>query len=524
LAAIARQPAHEHAAPARAPFATADHAALDARALLTSGGDHRIVLDETTGANRYGCAARPDPALAGFGSSTASVISPAALAAAQRLTARLAEQSGQDAGELYREELNRVRDRLCALLGLSDIAGLRTIISPSGTDLHRIALCLTAAGAAAPPLVILPEPHETGSGVIAALGGQVGPTAALRASILARDPEDALLQPQIMTAPSRRADGSLRPGHQIDEEVSAIATAAARFGRRVMLVMMDVSKTGLISPSVACAQDLKQRFPETVDVLVDACQLRLAPATLRAYLRQDFMVAVTGSKFMTGPAFSAALLAPPGVARRLNNLPLPRALAELCLEGELPDGWSAPSLDRRANLGLLVRWEAALEEMRRFTALPCASVSGFFERFAAAVGDSLADDAAFEPLAVRELERTGLGAAPAWDRAQTIFPFLLKAGGRPMSPVETLGVQRMMSMDLGEWSGWAPAARRASLGQPVPVGMRDGQPINALRLCLSARLAVDALAPGGPGEAAVIDSARETLAKTAWLTTRLTTQ
>lgn len=325
-----------------------------------------------------------------------------------------------------------------------------------------------------------------------------------------------------MSAPSRRPDGSLRAAHQIDEDISTIAAASARMGRKVLLVMVDVSKTGLISPSVACAQDLKQRFPEQVEVLVDACQLRLAPATIAAYLRHDFMVAVTGSKFMTGPAFSAALLVPPSTVQRLEGQPLPGALRELCARGELPDGWAgAPALDDRANFGLLLRWEAALEEMRRFAALPPTAVAAFFREFAEAVSERLADDSAFEAVAVRPLERTGLGGAPCWDRMQTIFPFFLKAKGRLMTPVETLGTQRLMGLDLGDWAGSPVAARQTQLGQPVNCGQRGQVPLSALRLCLSARLAADALAPGGHGGAAVIADALEALDKTAWLTTRI---
>lgn len=523
MAATARQPDVQPHVQGGASV-PAEFQPIEALALLTAGGDSRIALDPKTGLNRYGCGPEPQPSIAAFGSSTASTISTAAFAAVERLAGRLSEEVSQELeAELYRQELERIRTKLTWLLGLQDLPGLKTILSPSGTDVHRIALGLTAAGAACAPLVILPEPYETGSGVAAALGGRIGPAAALRASIAALSPEAALMQPQIMTAPSRAANGSLRPAHQIDDEIAAIAAGAARLGRKVLLVLMDVSKTGLISPSIACAQDLKQRFPDQIEVMVDACQLRLSPQTLAAYLRQDFMVAVTGSKFMTGPAFSAALLVPEASAERAQAASLPRVLAETCLLGELPEGWrGAPELNSGANFGLVLRWEAALEEMRRFIALPQAAVTLFFAEFAEAICERLAEDDAFEPVAVRPLERTGLGAAPSWDRIQTIFPFYLKAGGKLMSPVQTLSVQRMMAADLGEWGGWDVAARRVQLGQPVHCGKRGAQELSAVRLCLSARLAVDALAPGGSGASAVIGEAWDALDKTAWLTSRLT--
>ena len=509
------------------PSASAAVPRIETSVLLTSGGDGRVELDQTTGLNRYGCSAAPDSDIAAFGSSTASVISAAAYGSVERLTGRLAEEAQRESRPaIYRQELERVRQRLTAALGLSDLPGLKTVISPSGTDLHRIALLLAASGAASPPLVILPEPHETGSGVVAALGGQIGPAAALRAACASRSLDAAMASPQIMSASSRRADGTLRPAHEVDEDISVIAAAAARLGRRVLLVLMDVSKTGLISPSIACAQDLKRRFPDQIEVFVDACQLRLAAATVAAYLAQEFMVGVTGSKFVTGPAFSAALLVPAGVAARLDGVRMPRALSDLCAEGEWPQDWAvawpegaAPA--DRANFGLLLRWEAALEEMRRFAALPPAAVHGFFRDFAEAVGERLAEDDTFEPVAVRRIERTGLGAAQTWDTVQTIFPFLMRAGSRLMTPVEALGVQRLLGLDLGEWAGWATAARRAQLGQAVNCGQRGDDPLVALRLCMSGRLACDALSTGGRGGAAVIGDALQVLDKTAWLAKRL---
>jgi hypothetical protein len=496
---------------------------IDAATLLTRGGDSRIELDEISGKNRYGCGAHPDARIAPFGSSTASTISVAAHGAVERLTARLAEETAREPRPVvYRRELERVRQKLTGYLGLSDIAGLKTIISPSGTDLHRIALHIASAGATSPPLVILPEPHETGSGIVAAMGGQLGSASALRTAMASRNLQGAIAAPQIMSAPSRAADGTLRPVHEIDEEITVIVSAAAGLGRKVLLVMMDVSKTGLISPSVACAEDLKQRFPDQVQVMVDACQLRLAPTTLAAYLVQDFLVAITGSKFITGPAFSAALFVPPGAAARLKAAGPGRAPTTLCARGEWPEEMAGgAAMEERDNLGLLLRWEAALEEMRRFSLLPPGAVQGFFTDFAEAIGERLADDKAFEPIAVRPLERLGLGAAPTWDRIQTIFPFVLRTDARLLTPVETVGVQRMLGIDLGEWAKWPTAARRVELGQPVHCGLRGQEPLLALRVCMSARLASSALCTGGRGGVAIIAEAQEALDKTAWLAQRL---
>jgi len=58
---------------------------------LVADDDARTALDPISGANRYGCGLNPDPAIAAFGTSTASVISLASLATTERLCSRLAE-------------------------------------------------------------------------------------------------------------------------------------------------------------------------------------------------------------------------------------------------------------------------------------------------------------------------------------------------------------------------------------------------------------------------------------------------
>lgn len=506
---------------------------LSTVALLAAGGDRRIQLDETTGLNPYGCQPFPDETARAFGSSTASVISANAYTGAVELTQRLSQAlaSGARPEALYQAEIGRIRAELLALLGLGDLAGLKTVIARSGTDLHRIVAQLIGLGASEPPLVIASEAAESGSGVGEALGGLSSAGASLRAHVSAFRPVGATRSCQIISAPSRDAAGLPRTPEAVDEDVLALASAAALLGRRVMLVLMDVSKTGLISPSPACALDLKQRFPDQVEVFVDACQLRLAPATVRAYLQAGCMVALTGSKFMTGPTFSGALLLPSDVARRLSAHRLPMTLAPHTAQADWPEDWpGAGTLPRGANFGLALRWQAALDEMAPFLALPSEQVRAFFEGFAMAAAARMDHDPAFERLPQRPLDRAVLGAADSWDGVQTIHPFVLMGASGPISAEETLGVHRLMAMDLGGWARavgeppgrQASASLRVQFGQPVSCGARAGEPVSALRLCASARLAVDALGHGGRGPQAVIDDALTALDKAAWLSRRMT--
>ncbi|HVY33872.1 MAG TPA: hypothetical protein VG960_05570, partial [Caulobacteraceae bacterium] len=398
---------------------------LTAIGLLTAGGDGRIKLDETTGLNHYGCQPFPDEGLRAFGSSTASIISVPAYAQAERLTERLSRAiaDGAEPTELYATELDRIRGEFLGLMGLSDLDGLGVVMARSGTDLHRIIAQLVGLGAGEPPLVITCEPSETGSGVEQALGGALSAGASLRSHISQFRPAGAPQPCQIIVAPSRDADGGLRPSEVVDAEIAAQAAAAAALGRRVLLILMDVSKTGLIAPSLGCALELKQRYPDQIDIMVDGCQLRIAPTTVRAYLDSGFLVAATGSKFMTGPTFSAALLIPAAAMHRLGAHRLPMSLAAHTAKADWPQGWpGAEAFQPGSNLGLVSRWQAALDEMVPFAALPAEQVRAFFEAFAMAAAARMDSDPAFLRVSQHPLDRAVLGAPDSWDAVQTIHP------------------------------------------------------------------------------------------------------
>jgi len=469
--------------------------------MLTEGGDERIWLDPATGFNRYGCGVSPDPRAAALGSSTCSTISSPAFEAVQSLAARLRDRGGAEAA--YGLEAARLRGELAALCGLR--AGDQVVLAASGTDLHLIAADLARAGDLRPLTCVAPDPAETGRGVPAALQGQgfalVTPHGGGGGATGA--PIQGMIQGRVDPVRLREPDGTPRARDAIDRDAEAACAQAARAGGRVLLIVVDVSKTGLVAPSPACAARLKARFPDQVEVLVDACQFRLSPDSLTAYLAAGFLVAVTGSKFLGGPPFSGALLVPADAAARLGAHPLSHGLADYCGREDWPDAWAArATLPAAPNPGLLFRWEAALHELRSFRALPPHRVAVFLDDFGEAVGARLDADPAFIPLPSPDLARPD---PQGWDARPSIFPFRLRdRAGRPMTAAAT----EALFWALRE--GPAPI----HLGQPVTVGTEDGKPLTALRLCASARLAVEALGPGGHQDA-VIGGALGTLSRIA---------
>ncbi len=498
--------------------------------LLVEDGDARIALDSGSDLNKYVCSPFPDPSIAAFGSSTASAISTDGFAAAELLRQRLYSTSSTvPRAVIYMREINRIRRELVQLCGVADLPNLNIIFAASGTDIHRISAQLSSGTAATPALAIMVDAAETGGRIPAALTGRYCHVCSEHGEIAIEGTpviDDSAIE--VVTVPIRRPDGAARRTVAIDADVESLVIEATTLGRRVLLVLVDVSKTGLIAPSPACALALHRRLPDTVNILVDACQFRLAPPTLRTYLEHGFMVALTGSKFMTGPSFSGALLIPSSAARRLREHSSSRTLQIDSSHATWPYlRTTTESINKATHFGLLLRWEAALHELRVFRSVPDATVVSFLQTFTRAIWDRLAHDPVFEPLPLSPLDRWPLIAAVHWDSLPTIFPFLLchpeaSVSKGPLNREETLRVYRLLPVDLTNHHDASAtgltgeiATLRCQLGQPVACGDRDGVPLSALRLCASARLIVEATSYDGRNASAVIERALAVLDKTA---------
>ncbi len=449
---------------------------------LASGGDERITLDPETGRNRYGCGAQPCEGLAAFGSSTASVISRSAYEAVRHAMVRLADHPSPREG--YAESAERVRQHLARLCGLPREAAADIILAASGTDLHLIAAVLARGEGAAALVTLLPDAAETGRGVPNAVLGRCfaehtphGPRGR------PGQPLAGMVPGEIVAIPVRETDGTPRSPDAVDADFERAAELALARSPHLLLGLVDVSKTGLVAPSLACAIRLKARFGAAVTVLVDACQFRISNQTLRAYVAHGFLVAVTGSKFLGGPAFSGAMFVPAALATRLRAITPPPALGDYSGGKDWPAADAAcDALPDQPNTGLLLLWEAALCELEAFRALPEDEVTAFLTIFASRVEVELDGLAGLERLATPARTRRPGG----WDAVPTIFPFLPLRRGAPLDP------------DLTRTLYGRLLAQGIQLGQPVSIGLRGGRPLTALRLSLSARLIVEALAtPGG---------------------------
>lgn len=468
--------------------------------LLTTGGDVRQKLDPLTGLNRYGCSPRPRPWAITYASSTASSISERGYAAAEQcrrwLLADLASTGAADAARVLAQE---IKSELRAFYGLG--SAIEVVLAASGTDTEFATLAVALAGNPDPPLdSILVAPEETGTGVpLAALGRHFAESSALGEPVSKGDLLEGFnADVTTIGIALRDPDGAVRDPADVEDEIERVVQASVARGRRVLLHALDLSKTGLLGPRPAFISSLLSAHSDRVDVVVDACQARVEPETLRHYLDIGCMVQVTGSKFFTGPPFAGALLLPSRIGRRLaRSAGLPAGLVRYAWRHEWPGDAKTDVLSGQVNYGLLLRWVAALAEMRAFAAVPASERFAILRRFGETLRRLAEASPNIELLEVPALDRAD---ADGWDRLRTIFAIRVvergaDGGARPLSLEGLTEIYRLLNRDCSpalpadaHGTDARLAATRCHIGQPVVIGTKDGEPIAALRISAGARL------------------------------------
>ena len=467
-----------------------------AEALMETGGDIRLARDPRSALNGYGCSHRPRPWAVTFASSTASSCSERGYEAADaaRLRATLALLKGADRRETVAAVLDDVRHGISTQLGLGGED--RIILAASGTDTELLALALThLAQPEAPILNILIAPEETGRGVPMAARGlhfavdtALGHDVTFEAPIAGFRPDTSLANIAL-----RGPEGALRAIEDVEADIAATFAKAIAQRRRVILHVLDLSKTGLLAPRPAFLAKLRRQHGERFDIVVDACQTRLSAASLRAYLALGAVVLITGSKFFTGPPFAGAAILPGAVAQRLEHAKLPEGLdAYFGRDDFFPNCHAAASLPPTGNYGLSLRWHAALAEIAALMAVPAARRAEILQGFGDTVRAAIAAQPGIELLEAPPIAR--LSSDEPWERLPSIFTFSLRAPHQPsrcLTPVEARAVYLWLNTDLSRLlpRDAAIAARICHIGQPVPLPQPNGQgQQGALRVSAGARL------------------------------------
>jgi hypothetical protein len=407
-------------------------------AALLSGGDSRTVVDGVSGTNKYLCPPYPADELTCFASCTASPIGQRGFERATNLFADIAGgRSAQRRAERLAQHEKFIADDLLEHFSVAGRAEI--ILCPSGTDAMLTAAMLLAGERPEQKITaILPCAAETGTGVPHAVACRRFDGPETGAAV-------ADVSVQTVEIPLRTERGEPRSEEAINEAFAAAASSAAG---RAVVYMTYGTKTGLIAPV---------RPPAGAEIIVDACQARISPETVAAYIGRGWPVVITGSKFFGGPAFSGAVLFPRGRGKLASS-----AAAR-------PAGKNGAG-DSGATLGTVMRWAASVAVIEAFQ-LRAAEMGALLRDHAATVQLGLASLAGVVPVGGM------LPRGSAWSDLPSIFTFAVRDRKQParLLPAAEL---RPIYLRL--------AKEGVLLGQPVGLG-----PFGGLRIAIGARELID---------------------------------
>lgn len=310
-----------------------------------------------------------------------------------------------------------IAERLCRCLGLPDSAR-RVVLAPSGTHMETVVTALAAGGTTRPLLNITVGIREAGTGSSLAAAGRAFHT---------RSPFRADAQPGSLIAGFDRYDvrivdvdvrdgiGRPRRAFDVEAEIEAHLELGLDEGARVLVHVLDGSKTGLHQPSLEWVRHWRAAQPDRMRIVVDGAQARIPAWRVRSYLRAGASVSLTGSKSLGGPPFCGALLLddglladvasmtdlPPGFGGFLSRMELPPSMTHVA--ADLPD----------ANYGLAARWHAALSEWESLLTIPshlrAAVATALLDQLYAGLAETPGVDVPDEPTAPRSIVTFRIG-------------------------------------------------------------------------------------------------------------------
>ncbi|MDE2465932.1 MAG: hypothetical protein KGO02_19785, partial [Alphaproteobacteria bacterium] len=441
--------------------------------LLIDGGDLRLRIDPIAGCNDYGCRPTPDGRVLAFSSSTATTISEPAYQRAHMARQMLVHDSlTQGMARAFDSRVESMRHDLRTLLRLE--ARIGVMFSPSGTDSQLQALLLLRHLLGGRLCSIVIGADQTGRGTIHTARGQhFSDRTAQGCTVVKGEPVARWANAPLSVGISLLADdGSVRSEAQTDALVLATIAEQIDAGCNVLLQIMESSKLGWRAPSDSCLDEIAARWPQRVQVVVDACQMRMPRSRLSAHLSRGRVVLMTGSKFFTGPSFSGASLWPQQMHARITACAAsPEGLSDYATCYDLPPDWTGlrSGLPSSPNVGQWLRWEAALAEMDSYYAVPAPWRHAALARLSEAVPEAIASV-------------KGLQLLPAYGRHSpmppTIFSFFLNKDGGRLDSADVTALYHALYRS-GTCATNEPVCQ---IGQPV--ALRAG---TVLRIAIGAR-------------------------------------
>ena len=456
---------------------------------MSTGGDHRITIDENIGFNIYGCKPYPTYSVT-YSSCTGSNISLPAYSYVMAYWNQLQTELSIDISRsniILRREFGKVADSICKFYEID--SSTEYIFGPSGTDLEYMALYLTDKIAKNGVCNIVLGLHEVGSGIENAARGRyfsnVTPSSkeVQNGQLLSGFQSERI---STVFIPMRDEAGEVYSDIRLFEILQNAIEVALDNGRRPLIHVVHSSKTGLVLPDWHTIHNIKNKYKENIDIIVDACQGRISKNSLKQYFSLDVMLLLTGSKFLSGPPFSGVLILPKSISNRVNSLnELPQGLTSIFGEAEFPSSWlSSPQFDN-FNLGLLLRWNAAIYEMNKIFRVPDSKVEYIFDCFETSVNKMVKDS---EFLSLLSNSNNRCNERQGVLEKDSIFTIIIK----PLNSIEEAKLlHKALYTDLSSFLSLDSIDEiekiSIQLGQPVSIFQSDSKMNTTLRIAISAQ-------------------------------------
>lgn len=463
--------------------------------IMAMGGDTRIVIDDLSGLNGYGCAPYPSYSVA-YSSCTGSTISSSAYAFIEAYLHELRKNfSNHEDPLIFEKEFEFIRDKIAQFHELSP--DVDVVLGSSGTDLELVMLALSMTEGNGVHNIVLGA-NEVGSGIEYVAKGRYFSTLTPHGKIQKLDQVIEgfdVAKISYANVKIRYENGGVRSEEEVIAEFEKEIEWAKENNKRPLIHSIHRTKTGLIILSPPALDRLLKKYGATIDVLVDACQGRISIRLVNAYLQAGAAVLLTGSKFYSGPPFSGALILSPEMRDRLKQRgTIPIGLNEFFTRYEFPSSWTFLNgqLNENINLGLLLRWQAAVYEMNRVFLIPNKRIETVINCFNQAARYMIESSGFLVEERIASLSDEDVHPT------QTVSPFELNSiitftikddeKHRQLNIEDAKLIHRAMYLDLSQIISdhQKVASTIIQLGQPVKVKLRtNGQWYASLRIALS---------------------------------------
>ena len=320
--------------------------------LITCGGDERLdVLDH--GMNKYYVDLEKSNSTFNRASCTCSPFSPDGLIAARKLFDHLDDDVFDEVREIHTRKLKK-------LINYDGLDNFHVFYAPSGSDLCYFPLLFSKLIHPNRDIFnIVTCPEELGSGSNTAFQGKCFFNKNQYGEEVVKD--EALsdqLKISSVSFPARDDNGQI-----VDHRKSLYDIVHKTYRSHAVNANLVIGSKSGIENNIS----IVSHTPEDVLWTIDLCQFRASRVLINGLIGMNCCVMLTGSKFYQSPPFCAVLLVPKSVSKKFKKATkdLVSPFAKVFSKHDIPEDFDdiREHLPDFRNYGLLLRWEAALEEM-----------------------------------------------------------------------------------------------------------------------------------------------------------------